>query len=180
MVSVPQRIPTPAALDDVEEGAEVVARRAGQRDPATGHGAGDDERAGFDAVGDDAVLRATQTTLAVDLDGVRVGALDLRAHLLQEHDQVVDLGFLRGGADHGMAVGKRGREHRVLGAHDRHEREADLAAPQSTRRRREVVAVSILDLRAERPHRVDVEVHRPAADPVAARVADDHPAEPRE
>ena len=53
-------------------------------------------------------------------------------------------------------------------------------APQAARRRREVVAVAVLDLRAERAHGLDVEVHRPPPDPVAARVADDHPAEPRQ
>jgi hypothetical protein len=47
-------------------------------------------------------------------------------------------------------------------------------------RRGEVVAVAVVDLGAERPHRVDVEVHRPPSDAVAAGVADDHPAEPGE
>ena len=46
--------------------------------------------------------------------------------------------------------------------------------------RREVVAVAVLDVGAERPHRLDVEVDRPPPDPVAAGVADDHPAEPGE
>ena len=53
----------------------------------------------------------------------------------------------------------------------------DLGAAQPAGRRREVVAVAVLDRGAERAHRVDVQVDRPAADPVAARVADDHPAE---
>ena len=105
----------------------MVAGCAGQRDPAAGHGAGDDERAGLDAVRDDAVLGAAQPALAVDLDRVREGALDLGAHLLQERDEVVDLGLLGGGPDDGVAVGEGRREHRVLGAHDRHEGEADLA-----------------------------------------------------
>ena len=80
----------------------------------------------------------------------------------------------------GVALGERRREHRVLGAHDRHEREADLRAAQPARRRREVVAVAVVDLGAERAHRLDVQVDRPPADPVAARVADDDPAEPRQ
>ena len=54
----------------------------------------------------------------------------------------------------------------------------DLAAAQAAGRRGEVVAVAVLDLGAQRAHRVDVEVDRPPADPVAARVADDDPPEP--
>ena len=53
------------------------------------------------------------------------------------------------------------------------------SAPRSRPGRgREVVAVAVLDLGAERPHRVDVQVDRPPPDAVAARVADDHPTEP--
>ena len=104
----------------------MVARGAGERDVAAGHGARDGERAGLDPVRDHVVLGAAEATLAVDLDRVRVGPLDLGAHLLEEGDQVVDLGLLGGGPDHRVAVGERRGEHRVLGAHDRHEREADL------------------------------------------------------
>ncbi len=71
------------------------------------------------------------------------------------------------------ALGEGRRQHRVLGAHHRHEREADLGAAQPAGRGREVVAVAVLDRGAERAHRLDVEVHRPAPDPVAAGVADD-------
>ena len=79
-----------------------------------------------------------------------------------------------------MAVREGRGEHRVLGPHDRHEREPDLRPAEAARRGREVIAVAVLDGRAERPHRLDVEVDRPPPDPVAARVADDHPAEPRQ
>ena len=53
-------------------------------------------------------------------------------------------------------------------------------AVEATGRLGEVVAVAVGDLGAQRPHRVDVQVHRPAPDPVAARVADDHPPEARQ
>ena len=104
----------------------MVARRAGERDPAAGDGAGDDERAGLDPIRDDVVLGAAEPLLALDLDRVGVGPLDLGAHLLEERDEVVDLRLLGRRPDHRVALGERRREHRVLGAHDRHEREADL------------------------------------------------------
>ena len=72
------------AAHDLDERAEVIARGTGQRDLAAGDGAGDDERAGLDPVGDDAVLRAAQSLLALDLDRVRIRPLDLRAHLLED------------------------------------------------------------------------------------------------
>ena len=56
----------------------------------------------------------------------------------------------------------------------------DLGAAQPARRLGEVVAVAVVDLGAQRAHRVDVQVDRPPADPVAARVADDDPAEARQ
>ena len=74
---------------------------------------------------------------------------------------------------------RRRREHRVLGAHHGHLREAcTSAAAQPAGRLGVVVAVAVLDVRPQRPHRVDVEVDRPPPDPVAARVADDHAPEP--
>ena len=53
-------------------------------------------------------------------------------------------------------------------------------AAQPARRAREVVAVAVLDVGAQGAHRVDVQVDRPPSDPVAAGVADDHPAEARQ
>ena len=69
---------------------------------------------------------------------------------------------------------------RVLRAHDRDVRELDRAAAQTAGRLREVVAVAVVDRRPQGAHRVDVEVHRPAADAVAAGVADDDPPEARQ
>jgi hypothetical protein len=124
------------------------------------------------------VLGAAEALPADDLDRVGIGPLDLGAHLLEEDDQVVDLGLPGGRPDDRVALGERRREHRVLGAHDRHEREPDLGAAEAARRGREVVAVAVGDVGAERAHCLDVKIHRPPPDPVAAGVADDHPAEP--
>ena len=150
-----------------------------ERHVAAGHACRDDERACLDAVGQHVVLGAAQPSLALDLDRVGRGPLDLGAHLLQQRDQVVDLGFPGGRPDDRVALGQGRGEHRVLGAHDGHLREGDLGAAQPARRCDEVVAVAVLDVRAQGAHRVDVEVDRPAADAVAARVADDHAAETR-
>ena len=62
----------------------------------------------------------------------------------------------------------------------RDEREGHLAAAQPAGRAREVVAVAVVDVGAQGAHRLDVQVDRPPADPVAAGVADDDPPEARQ
>ncbi len=158
----------------------MVARGAFECHAAAGDGRRDDERARLDPVRDDPMLRPTKPLATLDLDRVGRRPADRGPHRHEERDEVVDLRFLGGRADRGATLGERRREHGVLGAHDRHERERDVATAQPPGRLREVVAVAVVDLGAERPHRLDVEVHRSPADPVAARVADDDLAEPRE
>ena len=77
-------------------------------------------------------------------------------------------------------IGQGRGEHRVLRAHDRHEREPDLRAAEPSRCGREEVAVAVVDLGAQRAHGVDVQIDRSPPDPIAAGVADDDPAEPGE
>ncbi len=55
--------------------------------------AGDDERAGFDAVGNDAVLRAFQFADAFDANGGRARAFDLRSHFVEQVGEVGDFGL---------------------------------------------------------------------------------------
>ena len=126
------------------------------------------------------MFRAAQAALAFNDDRFRIGPLDLRAHLLEHQDQVVDLRLARGGTDDGAAFGQRRGEDGVLRAHHGHLGKCDLAAAQPAGSAREVVAVAVLDVRAHRAHRVHVQVDRAATDPVAARVAHDHAAETRE
>ena len=180
IVSVPQVIPTPTRPTASRNSAEVVARRALEGHAPAGDGRRHDERAGLDPVGNDPVLGAAQALAALDLDRVRRGPLDLGAHRAQEGDEVVDLGLLGGRSDDGVALGERRGQHRVLRAHDRHEREGDLRPAQASRRRGEVVAVAVVDRGPQRPHRLDVQVHGPSPDPVAAGVADDDPPEARQ
>ena len=60
--------------------SSVSGRVAARGDAAAGHRAGDQEGAGFDAVGQHVVLAAVQALDAVHDDATGAGAFDLRAH----------------------------------------------------------------------------------------------------
>ena len=60
-----------------EQRVEVGGIASGDVQVASGHGAGNDEGAGFDAVGNDAVLGAVQLAHAFYANGGRAGAFDL-------------------------------------------------------------------------------------------------------
>ena len=74
----------PRLLQLGHERADVFGHAAGNRHVAAGDGAGDQERAGLDAVRNDGVLGAVQPLHALDADGGRARAFDLRAHLDQQ------------------------------------------------------------------------------------------------
>src|SRR5450759_2471628 len=164
--------------DDAQECAQVVARGACEGDVAASHAGRGDEGSGLDPVRHDRMIRAAQAPSTFDLDSVRGCALDLSAHLLEEADEIVDLGLLGGRLDDGVAVGQDGCQHGILGAHDGDLRKVDGAATKPAGGLGEVVAVAVVDLGSESPHGVNVKVDRPPADTVAAGVADDHAAEP--
>ena len=65
-----------------EQRVEMRGIASGDVEIASGHGTGDDEGAGLDAIGNDAVLRAFQFAHALDADGGRSSAFDLRSHLI--------------------------------------------------------------------------------------------------
>ena len=58
---------------------------------ATGDGAGDEEGAGLDAVGVDAVTRSVELGNALDLDGGGACALDLRSHGVEQRGEIGNL-----------------------------------------------------------------------------------------
>ena len=78
---VPHEMPTPTRPSVSTNAARCSHGAPSRVSAAAGHGRRDDERAGLDAVGDDAVLGTAQPLAALDLDRVGVGPLDRGAHL---------------------------------------------------------------------------------------------------
>ena len=85
----------------------------------------------------------------------------------EEPAEILDVGLARGMADHGLALGKRRRHDRVLGAHDRGLVEVDALATETARLH--LVRAVQLDVDAELLKRMDVRIQPPAPDHVAAR-----------
>ena len=82
---------------------------------------------------------------------------------MQQRDEVVRLRLLRRVLDDRGPVGQDGGQQGVLGAHDGYVRERDPRPAQAVRRLGEVVAVLVLDLRAELAHGLHVQVDRAVA-----------------
>jgi len=76
-----------------DECAEVFGLAAIDVEVAAGDGSGDEEGAGFDAVGIDAMARAVEFGDALDADGAGAGAFDFCSHGGEEGGEVCDLGL---------------------------------------------------------------------------------------
>jgi hypothetical protein len=122
---------------------------------------------GLDAIGHDRVLGPVQALDALDGDHLGSVAADARAHLDEAVREIDHLGLARGVLEQGLALGKAGGHHQVLGAGDRHRVHEDARALQPLRGRVDVARLD-RDLRAHRREALDVQVHGALADGAAA------------
>ena len=154
-------------LQFAEHGAEVSGIASGDVEVAAGHGAGDEERAGFDAVGNDAVLRAFQFAYALHADGGCAGAFDFGSHFVEQGGEVGDFGFAGAVLQNGFAFGESGGHEQVFGAGDGDFVEDNFRAFEAIGGGFDV-AVVLRDFRAELFESFDVQVDGTAADGAAA------------
>ena len=98
------------------DGSDVLGLHTIERDASAANRAGHQKGSGLDPVRNDVVLRAVQFLDAFDDDAPRAGALDLRAHLVQEIGEIANFRFGRGAFDDGHALRQHGRHHDVVGA----------------------------------------------------------------
>ena len=162
-----RRCVTPHCFELGDDGAEVRGVAAVDVEVAAGDGAGDEEGAGLDAVGVDAVARAVEFGDALDADGAGAGAFDLRAHGVEEGGEVGDFGFAGAVLEEGFAVGEGGGHEEVFGAGDGDLVEDDVRAFEAVGAGFEV-AVVLGDGGAHGFEALDVEVDGAAADGAAA------------
>ena len=101
-----------------DECAEVFGFAAVDVEVAAGDGSGDEEGAGFDAVGVDAVAGAVEFGDALDADGAGAGAFDLCSHGDEEGGEVGDFGLAGAVFEDGFAFGEGGGHEEIFGAGD--------------------------------------------------------------
>ena len=87
-----------------------------------------DESSGFDSIGNDRVLRATETFDARNLNRRRARATHARAHFVEQFRKISYFRFARGIVNRGNSTSERRRHHQVFGAGDGNLIEADFCA----------------------------------------------------
>src|SRR5882762_4441655 len=83
---------------------------------AAGYRARYQKCASFDPVRNDVVLGPVQFANALDDYSSCPGALDFRAHLIEEISQIANFRLLRRAFDYRCAFGKNGGHHHIIGA----------------------------------------------------------------
>src|SRR5712691_6465131 len=150
-----------------EQRAEMTGVAACNVYVSAGQGAGDEESASFDPVGNDAVLRAVQLAHAVDANGGGAGALDARSHLVQQVGEVGDFGFAGAILQHGFAVGQGSSHEQVFSTGHGNFVEYDVTAPEAVSGGFDV-SVILGNFRAELFQSLDMKVDGASADGAAS------------
>ena len=163
--------------EDVEEGHHLGLARAADEDVAVGRERGGGPARGLVAVEQRAVRVALEPLDALDADDAVGVDRDDRTHLLQDVDEIHDLGLDGGVLELGDALGAHGGEQHLLGRSDARVRQLDLGALEAVRGRHADAARQLLDDGAELAQHVEVEVDRAVADAAAAEVGDEGLAE---
>jgi len=101
-----------------DDRSEVLRFTVGEGEIAIGDGPGDEERTGFDAVGDDRVFCAAERPDAADGESGCGVAFDVRAHLAEQVDEVSDFRFAGCVFKNGFTVGERRRHQNIFGSGD--------------------------------------------------------------
>ncbi len=143
---------------------------------------GNQQRAGFDPVGNDAIRRAVQSIDAVDFERVRAQAGYPGPQRDEEAAEIDDFGFLRCRLDDRAAAGQRGGAQHVGRAGDgRPARTAQIdGRAAQPRGAGDDVAVGNANLGAQGGQARQVQIDGPRADVAAAGERNHGPAPPRQ
>ncbi len=141
----------PADLaEDVEERHELLLLRPADEDVALGRQGRGGPARGLVAVEQGAVRVAVEALDALDEDHAVGLDVDDRAHLLQDRDEVHDLGFDGRVLELRDALGPHGRQEHLLGRADARVGQLDLGALEPVGRGEADALVALVDDRAER------------------------------
>jgi hypothetical protein len=158
-----------------EHGAEVVGDHRCHPQAGAGDRGGEQEGAGFDAVGDDGVVGAVEAIDPHDRDRGGAGAAHLGTHRDQQARQIHHFRLEGGVLDHRFAVGQGGGHHQGFGGPHTRAVKVDAAAGEAMaaaghHSRHDTVLDR--DLGAQGLEPLDMLHHRPGADLAAAGQGD--------
>ncbi len=167
----------PHLLELPAHDAEVVERGADEAELAAGNGGRHREHGSVDPVRHHRVLDRGQFPDTLDRDEAGAAAADLRAHLAQERDHVLNLGLLGGVVDDGHAGRERGGHDQVLGAGVRRGVEVQVRSAQAVGLDADL-ALALVDGGAQPGEAAVVEVQVAAAEVAPADALEHRLAEP--
>ena len=163
----------PHLAEGVEEGGHVaLVGSTHEHVPASGQG-GRGPGGGLDAVRQGRVGVAAQLVDALDVDGAVGVHRDDGAHLLQDVDQVHDLGLDGGIAQLGQSVRAHSGEQGLLGGSDRGVGKLDDGALETVRRGEPDALGLLVDRGAELAQDLQVEVDGAVTDTAPTQVGDE-------
>ena len=162
------------------DAVKVLGNDVFDQDFSPDGGGGGHVGAGLDLVGNDGVGAAVELLHAVDLDGVRTGAANVRAHGVEEVGKIDDVRLARRVFDDRASLGEHGGDHNVHRRADGDLIEIYARAAQPSAGDVRGDEIGNIDLRAEGVHALDVLVDRPDAEVAAARHRRAGNAEPAE
>ena len=159
--------------EDVEERHQLLLLRAGDEDVALGRERGGRPARGLVAVEQRTVLVAFELLDALDEDDTVRLDVDDRAHLLQDRDEIHNLGLDRRVLELGHALCEHRGEQHLLRRADAGVGQLDVRAAQSVGGGESDALVALVDDGTEGPQRVEVEVDGAVADSASAEVRDE-------
>jgi hypothetical protein len=146
-----------------DDGAEVVGVAIGDGEVTPGDCAGNEECAGFDAVGVDAVMRAVEAGDALHVDGGGSGAFDLGAHGNEQFGKIADFRLARAVFHQRFAFGEDGGHEEIFSTGDGDLVEDDVGALELAGTGFEV-AVFLEDFSSHFFEALDMQIDGAAAD----------------
>src|SRR5215210_3239149 len=151
---------------------QVLGEGVGDRDVSAGRRRGHKEGTRFDAVWHHRPPGGVKFRNAFYHDAAGAGALDARAHRVEEAGEGGDLRLSRAVLYNGDPISEHGGHHNVLRGADARILEVDLGRAQPVGHARLYKAVVEFDFGTERPQAVDVEVELPQTQVTPARRRD--------
>ena len=171
VVGLTSLITTPTSAQFCDHALEMIRTAVFDLELSPRQRGGDDKGSGFDSIGNDRVFRAAKRFDALDLDRLGSGAVNARAHLVEQVGEIDDFRFARRVVKCGCAARERGCHHQVFSSGDGNFVEVNFGRAQTSvlRRARNDISRFEFYFRAKLFKSREMQIDRPRADRATAR-----------